>query len=109
MFEEWARVRPLALEHVNRPRADVGPTDGVRTPRRHCESKRLGRRFGCFCESAELCKTHHQPATVVDRWRSFNSERIGSPISRQCGEISGGQSHPPPVIAPEKMDLLQIG
>ena len=69
VLDQWARLRPVALEEVKPARGELGLTDGVRMLRRLGEPERLGRVLGRLSESAELGEAPDQPVAIVDRCR----------------------------------------
>ncbi len=82
MLEPWARLRPLASQQVDRAIGEVSPADCVCIQRRCHEPDRLGCGLGRFGESANFRKAQDQVATVVDRWRSSDSEILQTPPGR---------------------------
>jgi len=65
-FDHSARLRPVALEKVERACGPVRYTDGERTLRQLCEADRLSFVVGCLGESAELGEAYGQPRAIVD-------------------------------------------
>jgi hypothetical protein len=87
VLDQEARLRPVALEEVERARGAVGQTDGVRMARRLGEPDRLGFVLGRLGESAELGKARDQEAAIVDRcWRDV-SEILVNPVGGQRREV----------------------
>ena len=107
MLDQGARLRPVALEEVERARGAVGQTDGERMLRRLGEPDRLGLvlgRLGELPSWARLMTSQARSRPMAVR----RPEILVDPVGGQRREVVGGQLDHPLVLAPVVMRLLEI-